>query len=183
MAAAVELPRRLAPGGTPLAGLYPFKVLDLARAIAEPALLGRSLKAWDSGHDALLAARLLDGAHGLRLGPDLPRPPLAAALARTLSALRRAGAAPEALAALALRPDHADEDAERLRAIAALYRAFHAALEGFADPTRLLRTAAAALGETHWLRGAEALVLGDPELQPLEREFVAALARALPVRF
>src|SRR5438309_12058693 len=42
MAAAVELPRRLAAAGA-VAGLYPLKLLDLARAIAEPALLGQGL--------------------------------------------------------------------------------------------------------------------------------------------
>src|SRR5262245_60086927 len=101
MAAAVELPRRLASTGRPLAGLYPFKPIELARAIAEPALLGARLRAWDSGHDALIAARLLQEPHGLRLAPDLPLPPVASTLARTLSALRLAGCPPGALAALA----------------------------------------------------------------------------------
>src|SRR5437867_11339321 len=48
MAAAVELPRRLAATGA-VAGLFPPKVLDLARAVAEPALLARALRAWDTG--------------------------------------------------------------------------------------------------------------------------------------
>jgi RecB family exonuclease len=183
MAAAVELPRRLAALQGALAGVYPFKVLELARALAEPALLGQKLKAWDPGHDALVAARLLDGPHTLRLAPDLPRPPVAAALARTLSSLRRAGVAPEALDALAHRSGHAAEDAARLAALASLYRRFHEVLEEFADPARLLRTATAALADVRWLDGADALVAGEPELDPLEREFLAALARRMPVRF
>jgi hypothetical protein len=105
MAAAVELPRRLASTGRAVAGLYPFKVMDLARAIAEPALLGRGLLAWGAGHDALLAARLLEESaslpRGLHLAPELPRAPVAAALARTLSSLRRAGTLPGQLDAVA----------------------------------------------------------------------------------
>ena len=75
-AAAWELLRRLASSGRALAGIYPFKLKDLARALAEPALLGRACSAWDSGHAALLAARFLDGPHGLTLprGPA-PRTP------------------------------------------------------------------------------------------------------------
>ena len=59
MATVVELPRRLAMAGNAVSGLYAFKLPDLARALAEPALLGRGLLAWDGGQDALLAARLL----------------------------------------------------------------------------------------------------------------------------
>ena len=40
LAAAVELPRRLASTGRALAGVYAMKPLDLARALAEPVLLG-----------------------------------------------------------------------------------------------------------------------------------------------
>ena len=94
-AAAVELPRRVASTGRAIAGVYAMKPLDLARALAEPVLLGRGLAPWTSGHDALLAARLLaetDNA-GLRFPEGTPRAPVAAALARTLAALRRAGIA------------------------------------------------------------------------------------------
>ena len=58
-AAAVELPRRLASTGRPLAGVYALTPLELARILAEPLLLGRGLAPWTNGHDALLAARLL----------------------------------------------------------------------------------------------------------------------------
>src|SRR5438552_3449094 len=71
-AAAVELPRRLAASGPGLTGVYPFKVLDLARAVAEPSLLGRGLKSWDAGHDALLAARLLDEDPSPLVSADTP---------------------------------------------------------------------------------------------------------------
>ena len=95
MAAAVELPRRLAAATGAVAGIYPFKLLDLARAIAEPALLGKGGRAWDSGHGALFAARLLEEAEGrpdsMRLSAELPRAPVARALARTLATLRAAG--------------------------------------------------------------------------------------------
>ena len=85
MAASVELPRRLASVEGALAGLYPFKVLDLARALAEPVLLGRGLRAWDPGHDALHASRLLaEEGEGLGLPPGLPRRPIAITLALSL---------------------------------------------------------------------------------------------------
>jgi len=184
MAAAVELPRRLASSGRALAGLYPFKLLDLARAIAEPVLLSAARSAWDSGHDALIAARLLEGSHRLRLAADLPRAPVASALARTLSALRLAGAPPEVLSALALRAGAMPEDRERLQAVADLYRRFHHEVEGrFADPATILRAASGRITEARWLAGAQVLVADELELDPLERAFLAALAEALPVRY
>ena len=186
MAAAVELPRRLASAGRAVAGLYPFKVMDLARAIAEPALLGRGLLAWGAGHDALLAARLIEettGPRGLRLAPELPRAPVAAALARTLSSLRRAGIEPPRLESLADRAAATTEDRDRLRAVAALYRGFHDAIEGrFADSATILRAAREHLAEARWLQGAEVLVVDDLELDGLEAAFVSDLARSLPVR-
>jgi RecB family exonuclease len=186
MAAAVELPRRLAAAGRAVAGLYPFKVMDLARAVAEPALLGRGLRAWGAGHDALLAARLLDeaeGPRGLRLAPELPRAPVAAALARTLSGLRREGIAPARLEAVAEGAGATAEDRERLRAVAGLFRSFHEAVEGrFADPATVLRAAREHLGAARWLQDAEVLVVDDLELDGLEAGFVEALARALPLR-
>jgi RecB family exonuclease len=187
LAAAVELPRRLASTGRAVAGLYPFRVMDLARAVAEPALLGRGLLPWGPGHDALLAARLLDeaaGPRGLRLAPELPRAPVAAALARTLSSLRRAGIAPARLDALAERSAAAAEDRDRMRAVAGFYRAFHEAVEGrFADSATILRAAREHLEEARWLQGAEVLVVADLELDGLEAGFVEDLARMRPVRF
>ena len=187
MAAAVEMPRRLASTGRAVAGIYPFKVMDLARAIAEPALLGRGLRPWGAGHDALLAARLLEegtGPRGLRLAPDLPRAPVAAALARTLTSLRRAGIEPGHLDAVAERAAATAEDRDRLRAVASVYRAFHEAVEGrFADPATILRAAREHLGQARWLKDADVLVVDDLELDGLQAAFVEDLARALPVRF
>jgi hypothetical protein len=137
LAAAVELPRRLASAGPGLTGLYPFKVLDLARAVAEPSLLGRGLEAWHPGHDALLAARLLEEDHSPLVPPDLPRAPVAAALARTLSALRMGGVEPKHLegAAASAGPG----DAGRLISLARLYRRFLSEVDGrLADPATLL---------------------------------------------
>jgi len=184
MAAAVELPRRLASSGRACAGVYPFKVLDLARALALPALLGRGLHAWDNGHDALLAARLLsERGDVFRLPKHLPRPPVAATLARTLQALRRGAVPPERLEVFARLASHAEGDAERLSALARLYRDFHEALEGRStDPPTLLRTAAERLVSAAWLRDAEVLVVEDLELDRVELEFLAALARVVPVR-
>jgi RecB family exonuclease len=184
-AAASELPRRLASTGRALAGVYALKPLELARTLAEPVLLGRRLAAWDPGHDALLAARLLaeTGDAGLRLPAHAPRGPLAAALARTLSELRRAGLPPERVAALAADPALDAEDARRLRALATLYRAFHDALSGrAADPVALLEAAREGLPRAAWLADAEVLIADDLELDAAEERFVEALAAARPVR-
>ncbi len=181
-AAARELLRRLASTGQALAGIYPFKLQDLARSLAEPVLLGQGLRAWDSGHAALLAARFLDGPHGLRLPEHLPRAPVARALAQTLVALRRAGTAPERLEALAREDRRAAEDRERLRALASLSRRFHEAVEGrFADPVTVLRAAAGHAGQAQWLRDATILVVDELDLGPAEREFLVALSRSHPV--
>jgi RecB family exonuclease len=148
-------------------------------------LLGRCLWAWDSGHDALLAARLLaeTADAGLQLPPSAPRAPLAAALARTLSEIRRAGIGPERVAALAEDPTRAAEDVRRLRALATLYRGFHDALEGrAADPVALLAAAREGLSSARWLADADVLIADDLELDAAEADFVVALAAARPVR-
>ncbi len=70
----------------------------------------------------------------------------------------------------------------RLRALADLYRRFHEAIEGqLADPPTILRTAAAHLAQATWLRGTRVVIVEDLELESLERDFVAALARSFPV--
>ena len=178
-AAAVEWPRRLAEGGRALCGVYAFKPRELARVLAEPELLGRGLPAWDPGHDALLAARLLQAPHGLRLPEDAPPAPVAAALARTLAELRLAGVEPETLSA---RAASSPEDAERLGALQALYAAFWEAREGrVADTATLLATAAEHV-DAGWLQGVEVLVLDDVPDDALDRRFLAALARGHRVR-
>jgi ATP-dependent helicase/nuclease subunit B len=182
-AAMIELPRRLASVAGARAGFYPFKLRDFVRAVAEPALLGMGLMPWDSGHDALLATRLLDGPHGLKLDAALPRRPVAVALAKTLGALRVAGFAPGAVERLASEPAVTREDTERLRAVATLYRGFHEALEGHvSDPATLLRTAANQVSSVAWLKGAEVLIVADLETDALERQFLAALIRCCTVR-
>ena len=181
-AAARELPRRLASAGRPLAGVYAFEVRELARAVAEPALLGRGLVAWNRGHASLLAARLLDGPHGLRVDDRLPRAPVALALARTLVALRTGGVDPDLLDSVAARAGTA-EDRDRLRALAGLHRAYVAEVESrFADGATVLAAAARHVADAKWLTAAEVLVVDDLELDPAERAFVSALARTVQVR-
>lgn len=180
-AAARELPRRLASTGRPLAGVYGFEVRELARAVAEPVLLGRGLGAWNRGHASLLAARLLDGPHGLRLDDRLPKAPVALALARTLVALRTGGVDPDRLDSVAARAS-TGEDRDRLRALAGLHRAYVAEVEArFADGATLLAAAARHVADARWLAEAEVLVVDDLELDPAERAFVAALARTVRV--
>jgi hypothetical protein len=181
LAAAVELPRRLASAGPGLTGLYPFKVLDLARAVAEPSLLGRGLEAWHPGHDALLAARVLGEDPSPLVPADVPRAPVAAALARTLTALRMGGVEPKHLESTAARAGPGD--AGRLFSLARLYRRFLSEVDGrLADPATLLQAGQENLETARWLEGAEVLIADDLELDLREREFVAALARVRPVR-
>jgi len=183
-AAAVELPRRLASTGRAIAGVYAVKPLDLARLLAEPLLLGRGLVPWTSGHDALVAARLLaetSGA-GLALPEGTPRAPVAAALARTLAALRRAGIAPPRVAALAEAKDATPDDARRLTALARLHAAYQERLAGkVADPVSLIAAAREGLAGARWLDGAYVLIADDLELEPDEIELVKALAARVPV--
>jgi RecB family exonuclease len=183
-AAAVELPRRLASTGRALAGIYALKPLQLARALAEPVLLGRGLVPWTSGHDALVAARLLaeTGDSGLRLPEGSPRAPVAAALARTLAALRRAGIGVERVAALAAAAPTSD-DARRLTALARLYAGYTERLAGrVADPVTLVAAAREGLARARWLEGASVLVADDLALEPDAIELVQALAARLPVQ-
>jgi RecB family exonuclease len=184
-AAAVELPRRLASTGRALAGIYPVKPLELAQALAEPLLLGRGLRSWTSGHDALLAARLLAESNdaGLRFPEGTPRAPVAAALARTLTALRRGRIAPGRVAVLAGAAPAGSDDARRLGSLAQLYRGFHGVLEsGTADPVTVFAAAGEGIRGARWLDGADVIVVDDLELDAVEAEFVAALAAVRPVR-
>ncbi len=183
-AAAVELPRRVASTGRAIAGVYAMKPLTLARVLAEPVLLGRGLAHWTPGHDALVAARLLaenDDA-GLRFPEGTPRAPVAAALARTLAALRRAGIPQPRLSALASAEGKSADDALRLVGLARLYAGYCELLEGrTADPVTVLAAAREGLAHARWLEGAEVLIADDLELEPDEIELVAALAARFPV--
>jgi RecB family exonuclease len=184
VSAAVELPRRIAMGGRPLVGVYAMRVRDLARVLAEPEVLGAGLRAWLPGHPPQIASRLLgERPDALPLAPGLPRAPVAAALGRTLMALRLAGVDPSRVAALARRPGIGAEDEARLLSLGELYARFQESVEGrFSDPATLLARAIEHLPRAAWLREAQVLVAGDPELQPLEKDFLAALARVRPVR-
>ena len=184
-AAAVELPRRVASTGRAIAGVYAMKPLDLARALAEPVLLGRGLSPWTSGHDALVAARLLaetDNA-GLRFPEGTPRAPVAAALARTLAALRRAGIPAARVAGLASAPGATPDDARRLAGLSRLYDGYRELVHGrTADPVAILAAAREGLSSARWLEGAEVLIADDLELEPDEVELIGALAARFPVR-
>jgi ATP-dependent helicase/nuclease subunit B len=180
-AAAMEIPRRLASTGRALTGLYPLTLKDLIAALAEPALLGRGLGPWDSGHDALLAQRLIDEEGTLAVAADLPRRPLARALARTLSELRAEGVDPAHLEAVARRAGGAD--GTTLGAVARLFRRFHNRVDGhFADRAALCRAAADEVGRAAWLRECEVVIASDLEPTGTEKAFLAALAAARPVR-
>jgi RecB family exonuclease len=183
LAAAVEWPRRLAARTGAVCGLYPFTPLGLARAMAEPALLGRGLGAWDSGHAALLAARLLSRDSPLPLDARLPLAPIAAALARTLIELRTAGVDSSRIAALADEAFVPERDVARLRGLQQVYAAFDRAVDsGYADPVALFRAARERIDETPWLRGAEVLIVDDVELPGVVRDFLETLAATHPVR-
>src|SRR6185369_1339152 len=91
--------------------------------------------------------------------------------------------APPRIEALAAKGGATEDDAERLQLLARTYRRFHDEVEGrFADAATLLRAARERLGEARWLDGAEALIVDDLELEPLEWELLDALAARMPVR-
>ena len=182
LAAALELPRRLASVAGAVADIRALKPLELARKIAEPALLGHGLRPWTAGHDALVAARLLAQEGELRLPAGAPRAPVAAALARTLAALRRSGVAPALVAELGRSASDA-QDARRLDALARLARGFQDAFEGrTADPPTILAAAREELARAPLLAEAEILLVDDIELEPDELALLAALAEVRPVR-
>jgi len=182
-AAAVEWPRRLAAKAGAQAALYPMRVVDLARTIAEPTLLGRGLRPWNTGHAALIASRLLDEhAAAFELPADLPRAPIAAALARTLMELRRGRVADSALLALLQQEGLASEDKRRLEAVSRFKRLFDAEIEErFADPTTLLRAAGEHVGRAAWLAGAQFVLLPGLKLEADERAFIEELSERFEV--
>lgn len=181
LAAAVELPRRVANTGKALAGVYPFRLRDLARAVAEPHLLGRGLRPWDGGHAAHLAERLIEEHQAFPvLAGAGPRAPLARRLAATLGALRLSGVAPDVVRRLA--EGASADDAERLRDVARLYGAYTERIEAaFADPVTVLRAAAERAATTPWLAGVPVLVTDDLDLSTEEARLVEALCRRGPV--
>ena len=182
-AAAVEWPRRLAGKAGAQAALYPMRVVDLARTIAEPTLLGKGLRPWNTGHAALIAARLLDEhATAFELPADLPRAPIAAALARTLMELRRGRVADSALLALLQQERLAGEDRQRLEAVSRIRQLFDAEIEErFADPTTLLRAASEHVDRAAWLAGARFVLLPGLNLEADERNFIEELGERFEV--
>ena len=142
IAAAVELPRRLAATGRAAASTFRPRDdyrsrLDLARAVAEPELLGRGLAAWTPA-TTRASPRACSPRTGRR--PSPPRRTSARPGGRGTRADARGPApgrrsAARALAALADRARDAPEDRTPLRALARLYRAFEASRQGqVADP-------------------------------------------------
>ena len=97
--------------------------------------------------------------------PDIPRRPLARALARTLSELRREGVDPAHLDAAVAHAGAAGTGT--FAAVAGLFRRFHAAVDGrFADPAALAAAAAGEVARARWLDDAPVLIVGD--LEPSE---------------
>ena len=183
LTASLELPRRLASTGQALAGLLPLTPFDLARRLAEPALLGRGLLPWNRGHAVCLAEALLEGPDGFHLPEDQPRAPVALGLARTFEALRGAEIEARALVELAPRLAAADEDVRRLGTLATLYARYRERTEGrFADTATILRAATDALGTATWLRETSVLIVEDLTLDASTAAFLVALARVVPTR-
>lgn len=182
LAAKVEWPRRLASTGRAVAGLLPFRLRELAEAVAEPVLLGSGARAWNGGLLAHLAERHLNESPALPLDAALPRGTVARALARTLGEMRSVRLPPRAIDALAARTDTAAEDAARLRALAHLYRRFEEDMQEFLDPVRIYEEAAARVGDVAWLRGCDGLLVEPLEARGVKRVFLEALGRVVPLR-
>ena len=178
----MEIPRRLASTGRAVAGIYPLTLDDLARAVAEPALLGRGLlrlgrraRRAAGGAPARRATRPRGSAAGRA------PPPVAAALARTLSELRRAESTPTRLEARRRR----GRDAGGPRAAARPGRPLpRRSTSASRDASPITRRSSAPRASTSARRagwkGAEILVVDDLELDAVERRLLAALARAFP---
>ena len=109
---------------------------DLALKMAEALCHGQGLMHWETGHGALLSAKLL-ASHPELLKPGLPEAPVARVLARTLEDLRAAGIRPTAVRRLVERSTSL-EDRSRLLAVASIYERYHNDIEAkFFDETRL----------------------------------------------
>ena len=96
--------RRLVREKGALAAVSAMRPKDLAQKMAEASSHAQGLLAWQSGHGALLAAKLL-AAHPELLKPGLPEAPVARVLARTLDDLRAASIRPTAVRRLAERSE------------------------------------------------------------------------------
>ena len=165
--------RRLAREKRAIAAISAMRPKDLAEKMAEASCHAQGLMAWQSGHGALLSAKLL-AAHPELLKPGLPEAPVARVLARTLDDLRAAGIRPTAVKRLAERSE-SPEDRTRLLAVARIYERFHAEIDTkFFDETRLFAEAEKA--EAHFLDGTAILFSPDLEPRPDEFRFLKSLA-------
>ncbi|MBK5257010.1 MAG: exodeoxyribonuclease V subunit gamma [Vicinamibacteria bacterium] len=168
--------RRLAREKRAIAGISAMRPKDLAQKMAEALAHASGLMAWESGHGALLSAKLL-AAHPELLKPGLPEAPVARVLARTLDDLRASGIKPLAVRRLAERSGSL-EDRSRLLAVASIYGRYHAEIDArFFDETRLYSEAETA--EALFL--AATTVLFSPDLEPRADEF--RFLKSLAVRF
>jgi RecB family exonuclease len=168
--------RRLAREQRALAAISAMRPKDLAARMAEGKCHALGLLAWQSGHGAMLSAKLL-AAHPELLKPGLPEAPVARVLARTLDDLRAAGIRPPAVRRLAER-SATPEDKSRLLGVAMIYESYHAEIEsGFFDEARLFAEAETA--EAPFLAGTT--ILFSPDLEPRRDEF--RFLKSLSTRF
>ncbi len=159
-----------------MAAILAMRPKDLAEKMAEAACHAQGLMAWQSGHGALLSAKLL-GAHPELLKPGLPEAPVARVLARTLEDLRAAGIRPSAVRRLGERSE-SPEDQSRILAVAAIYERYHSEIDAkFFDETRLYAEAESA--DAPFL--SETTVLLSPDLEPSPDEF--RFLKSLAARF
>jgi RecB family exonuclease len=165
--------RRLAREKRATAAISAMRPKDLALKMAEGKCHALGLLAWQSGHGALLAAKLL-ASHPELLKPGLPEAPVARVLARTLEDLRAAGIRPGAVRRLAERGP-SPEDRSRLSGVAKIYERYHAEIDSkFFDETRLFAEAETA--EAPFLLGTTVLLSPDLEPRPDEFRFLKSLA-------
>ncbi|HQZ18043.1 MAG TPA: hypothetical protein PLD86_14310, partial [Vicinamibacteria bacterium] len=171
--------RRLAREKRAIAAISAMRPKDLALKMAEGKCHAQGLLAWQSGHGALLSAKLL-ASHPELLKPGLPEAPVARVLARTLEDLRAAGIRPRAVLRLSER-SQSPEDRSRLLGVAKIYERFHAEIESkFFDETRLFAEAETA--EAPFLLGATVLFSPDLEPRPDEFRFLKSLAARFGAR-
>ena len=158
--------RRLAREKRAMAAISAMRPRDLAIKMAESACHARGFMAWETGHGALLSARLL-ASHPELLKPGVPEGPVARVLARTLEDLRAADIRPTAVRRLGERSESL-EDRSRLLAVASIYERYHHDIEAkFFDETRLYSEAETI--DAPFLSGTT--VLFSPDLEPRADEF------------
>jgi RecB family exonuclease len=171
--------RRLAREKRAIAAISAMRPRDLAEKMAEAKCHALGLMAWQSGHGALLSAKLLAG-HPELLKPGLPEAPVARVLARTLEDLRASFIRPAAVRRLAERSE-SPEDRSRLSGVAKIYERYLAEIDSkFFDETRLY--AEAEMAEAPFLAGATVLFSPDLEPRPDEFRFLLSLAARFGAR-